>query len=225
MKQNLPDSLKADKRFEALVKQEMMEHQHIISSHHKEMQALRDDLKYARERFDALYDRSQKEHKEHADALNEILEVMRSQLKQSQVDCAECRQTISDLNKEIQDIRNNYTTQVQTESLRKYADIQFNLYNASYVDKFQKHQQEMKKTIGSLIDDILKINEQDARYEVQVEAKIEDKFSLCKMDKEGVLKELRACKKDVFISEKKIEHLYMQIDKLNKKGEVCHKQV
>lgn len=222
MKHNLPESLKTDLRFQALVKQEMMEHQHIISSHHKEMQTLRDEVKLARERFDSLYEHSQRENKDKTDSLNEWLERMRSQLKVSQVECQECKQTIADLHKEMQQMQSNYTRNIQTEALRKYVDIQFNLYNATYQDRFQNFQQEITKRIGAIIDDILKINEEDARYEVRVDAKIDNKFSLCQMDKEGILKEIRACNKSVFISEKKIEHLYMQIDKL-KKGDSCHK--
>lgn len=38
-------ALANDKRMEVLLRKEMMEHQAIISSHHKEMEALRESLK------------------------------------------------------------------------------------------------------------------------------------------------------------------------------------
>jgi len=53
---------------------------------------------------------------------------------------------------------------------------------------------------------------------------IANNFHVTKIDREGVLKEVRVWEKTIFIIEKKIENIYTLIERINKRGELlCHK--
>jgi hypothetical protein len=220
----LNNEVKADLRFQALAKQEMMEHQHIISGHHKEMQDLRDQVNHALERLNFIYDHSQRENEEKINALNASLEKAHARLKSAEEALEERKQTITALNQEIQHVKAEYTSQVQTESLKKYVNAQFNLYSTHHIDKFQNHQQDMKLLVNHLKEDLEITKKAVIRNLSEIDAKIESNFALCQMDKEGVLKEVRIYKKSMFIIEKKLEHIYALIEKFTG-GLACHKQV
>jgi archaellum component FlaC len=53
--------------------------------------------------------------------------------------------------------------------------------------------------------------------------KVDSNFSVSRIDKDGVSKEIRSYQKSIFIIEKKIENIYTLIERINKRGEACHK--
>jgi hypothetical protein len=57
----------------------------------------------------------------------------------------------------------------------------------------------------------------------QMTDKAESNLYVYRLDKEGVLKQIRIYEKSMFIIEKKIENIYTLIERLNKRGELCHK--
>jgi hypothetical protein len=65
----------------------------------------------------------------------------------------------------------------------------------------------------------------DKPSELQVIKKeLEKKIAGVSVDSEGVLKEIRICKKDSLIIDKKIENIYTLIERVNNRISECHKQ-
>ncbi len=223
MKHNLPESLKTDLRFQALVREEMIAHQHIISCHHKEMQELRDDLKMALERFNSLFDRSKEEHKQHFESLNSTQSDLKAHKSAHTLFIDECKNMLSCLQQEIYDVRSTYTRKDTFQKFIKDVEERINACHAHHLETFQKYQQEMKSIVASLKEELVKVREEAHGNVNATNEKVQSTFSLCQMDKEGVLNEVRLYKKSMFIIEKKIEHLYLLIEKINKRGDVCHK--
>lgn len=205
------------------MKQEMIEHQHIISSHHKEMQELRDAVKYSVEKLASLYEHTQKEIREKTDALNEKLERVHAKLQEAEKELEERKKINIYLLQEMQDMRTTYVRQFSMQSFIQQTDHRINECNAHHMITFQQYQQETKSLISSIMEEVATINEQGTKRNAEVDAKIESKFSVCQLDKEGVFREVRLYKKSMFIIEKKIEHLYLLIEKI--RGEACHKPV
>ena len=81
----------------------------------------------------------------------------------------------------------------------------------------------MKSLLNLLKDDVINNKfETETKFASLIE-QIEENFHVTKLDKEGVLKEVRIYEKTIFIIEKKIENIYTLIERINKRGEACHK--
>lgn len=221
--QSNPQALRADKRFEALVKQEMIEHQHIISSHHKEMQALRDSLRMAMQKFDSLFEHQEKELIDFKEwAANEIaLAKSRSFINETII--AEQKKTIADLHAQLLSFQEDYSTKKDVENLKKEFGVEFRENTIRHINYFQDFGREFKGLIFSMQNDLSKFKDEIEMKVAQLTAKSEANFNLSRLDKEGVLRQIQISEKAVFIIEKKIENIYTLIERINKRGEICHK--
>jgi hypothetical protein len=215
--------LGAEKRFDALVKKEMLEHQHLISSHHKEMQELRYSIKNAMERFNSLFERCDVDLKDLALGINGQLIFLREQVKANSAKIDEQRQAIEALNKEINEIKENNVTKKQIERFKGEFDLAIKANTMSHINSFQELQRELKIWIQSLQNDLFNLRCETALMNGELDKKIENNFYVSRIDKDGVSKEIRIFEKAIFIVEKKIENIYTLIERLNKRGEACPK--
>jgi len=217
-------SLMADKRVEALLKKEMVEHQAIISSHHKEMQTLRDSLTVAMQRFDSLFNRSEQELKDLSKDAATHIDLIKKKLISNELTISEQRQTIISLSQQLQDFDLTHVKKSDLESLKKESREQIKQSTESHLNSFQDLQREIRFLFQSLKDDFEKLKVDLEKKFFGINEISETKFSQLKMDKEGLSEKFRIYDKTIFIIEKKIENIYTLIERINKRGEVCHKQ-
>jgi hypothetical protein len=216
--------MKGDKRFDALVKQEMMEHQAIISSHHKEMQALRDALKMSMERFDSLFEHSHAQIKQQATDFGFAIAALQEKDKVHQALIADQKQTILSLYEDIHRFYHTHANKEDVDKVRRDLSSMMQQANIADFNTFQCWQHSVNSVIKSFKGelDALKTTLQE-RMDEQ-DKKVDSNFSVSRIDKDGVSKEIRIYQKSIFIIEKKIENIYTLIERINKKGEACHKQ-
>jgi len=214
----------AEKRLQALMQKEMIEHQHIISSHHKEMQSLRDSLKIAMERFDSLFNHCESVIQDHTASHNEEISKLQEKIKNHEVMISEQKKTILSLYQEINDFHQSHASKKDIENHRKEMANRSNETMIHHLNSIQSLQQDMKSLFQTLSEELKQLKLDFFRDYDSLKASIDDRFSLSKMDKDGVLKEIRVYYKTIFIIEKKIEHLYILIERINQRGEVCPKQ-
>lgn len=215
--------LRNDKRVEVLLKQEMTEHKEVISSHHKEMQELRDALKISRERFDSLYGHSDKEMKDMALYFNQQLMDLHKKALANEKRIDDQRQTILSLFQQLHDFHQTYSDKIEMGKLKKDMDSLVNQSTVTQISAFQNLQQELKGLYLSLKEDVSKMKSEMENKFGELTERMENKLNVSKLEKEAVLKEIKVYDKSQFIIEKKIENIYTLIERINKKGEVCHK--
>lgn len=221
--QSNPQALRADKRFEAVVKQEMIEHQHIISSHHKEMQALRDSLSMAMQKFDSLFEHQEKELIDFKEWAGNEIALAKSRSFINETIIAEQKKTITDLHAQLLSFQEDYSTKKDVENLKKEFGVEFRENTIRHINYFQDFGREFKTLIFSTQNDLSKFKDEIEMKIAQLTATSEANFNLSRLDKDGVLRQIQISEKAVFIIEKKIENIYTLIERINKRGEICHK--
>ena len=217
--------LSNDKRVEAQLRKNMAEHQHMLSSHNTEMQTLRDSIKYALEKFDSLFQKSETDLKEKTDSINDFISKLQEKVRAHEMIYSDQKKTLQSLFQEFQNFLDISFTKKQAEKLQDNINLQIKACDISHINSFQTYQMEMKSLVNSLKNDLIKLKSETDQRLTQLNEKIESKFYISLMDKEAVLKEVRIYQKSIFIIEKKLENIYTLIDRINKKGEVCHKPV
>jgi hypothetical protein len=222
---NLYAELKTDycKRFEALVKQQMAEHQAIITRHHGEMQSLRDATKEALDKFDSLFKHLDQTLRYESTILHDRIEKLQEQIKEQSMGLTGYQELIHSLIQQMHDFSEIYARKSDAENQRKAINIQIKECENNHLHSFQQYQQEVKFVMHHLKEDLRKFKlESNTRFE-DLHQQIDIKFSLSKMDKDSVLKQIRVYDKTILVIEKKLENIYTLINRMNK-GEKCHKQ-
>ena len=216
-------TLQSDKRIEALVKEQQREHQHVISGHHKEMQDLRDSLNLATEKFKSLSEKSQEELRDlmtytvrQVSQLNEIIWANEKQI-------SEQKKTIEDLNKELLVFHSLYTSRNDMDRFKKEVKDQITEVVTCNINGYQECQSHLKGLFNSLKEDLTKSKEEIQKKFFELIDQMGKNFNITKIDRDGVLKEIRVWDKTIFIIEKKIENIYTLIERMNKRGETCPK--
>ena len=217
-------NLTHDKRIEALLKKEMAEHQHIISSHHKEMQTLRDSMNLAMERFTSLYEHSENQLKVMNAKMEKELQILKEKELIHESLIGDQRQTILSLFQQLHDCHIVYCRKSDIESFKNDMESKINESTKNYLSSFQMYEQDLKSMVISLKDAFLKLKSLLEDKIGALNERMENKFCLMRLDKEGVLKEIRIYEKSMFIIEKKIENIYTLIDRLTKRTGTCRKQ-
>lgn len=223
LNRNAVPALKNDRRVEALLRQEMAEHQSVISSHHKEMQVLRDSLKLAMDRFDSLYEKSSSDLKLLEICSHQHIEILNQKVTANEKLIADQKQTILSLYQQLHDFPINYTSKAEVEKIKKDMDSIVKDSSTMHISSFQKFQQELKVLYVSLKEDLINLRGMTEQKLCALNERLESKFSVSKLEKDAVLKEIRIYDKSQFIIEKKIENIYTLIERINQRGEVCHK--
>ncbi len=217
-------AIRPDARFDALVKQERAEHQAIIASHHKEMQDLRDALRFAMERFASLSDKNVQDLKEFKTYVVCTLGVLIQRVGNNEGLTAEQWKTIQDLHEQLHTFQVIFSSKIEVEKIRRAVEGQIKDSTMGNLSSFQDFQREMKVLVSSLKEDLMKLRLDMESKSAQMVDKGQSDFSLARIDKDGVLNELRVYKMDMFVIEKKIENIYTLIERINKRDASCHKQ-
>jgi hypothetical protein len=216
-------SLQAEKRFDALVKKQEGEHQHIISCHHKEMQELRELLLLAGQKFDALYGKNEHELKDFKTYTVCSLGVLKEKLQAHESIVSDQKKAIEDMQQLIMSFHLVYTKSADMDKFRKEVDERVKGATMSHLNSFQDLQKQLKELLKLAKDDFEKYKSATEKKFSELIDTIEKRFNVTKIDREGVLKEIRIYGKTIFIIEKKIENIYTLIERINKRGELCHK--
>ena len=210
-------SLQHDKRVEALLKKEMVEHQAIISSHNKEMQALRDSLSLGKERFDSLFEHMNSQLNEKTDRLNQEISELRERIKLSEKTITDQKDTISCLHDELQSVYETHASKDHVKTLSKNLDESVLVSTQCSISSYQQYQTEVKVFLQKQTDELSDFVCQMSKKISDLDEKIDTKFSISSIDKEGISKEMKILDKKVFVIEKKLENIYTLIDRINKK--------
>lgn len=217
-------NLRSDKRIDALLKQEMIEHKHVISCHEKEMQSLRDSLSLAIQKFESLSQQGLQEIRDFKRESGEYISSIKDRVTDYETIIAEQKKIIEDVNRQLLDFHVNYAKKTDLQNLKKSIEERVQDVSKNNIMSFQQCQQEFKFLFDSLKDYSLQL-----RYHVdlnlsQLTDKVESNFSVSRIDKDGVLNQIRIYEKTIFIIEKKIENIYTLIERINKRGDaLCHK--
>lgn len=219
-----PHLLGAEKRFDALVKKEMMEHQHLISSHNKEMQDLRELVKLSVQRFDSLTEHYQTEIKDLSLYLNQQILFLRGKIVSNEAMISEQKQTIESLHHQLNEFHETYASKIGVEKFKNDLDISIKANTINHINSFQELQRELNTSINRVEENLVKSMCDTELTISDLDKKIESNFYISRIDKDAVLKEVRIYEKTIFIIEKKIENIYTLLERLNKRFDVCHKQ-
>jgi len=215
--------IRADRRFDALVKKETEEHQHLLSSHNKEMQALRDQLSLAMERFESLFQKSEQDLKVFKDYATDIIGVLKAKIQVQETTIVEQKKSIDGLCGQLIDFHDFHYTKDQVKNIENGIVTKIDAATVSHLVSLQNFQRELKAFCSGVSDDVTMLKrEVDKRFSETAE-KSESNFQLSRLDKEGIERELIRYKKSVFYIEKKIENIYTLIERINKRGELCLK--
>lgn len=213
----------ADKRLEAQMKRERIEQQHILSGHQKEMQVLRDSLSLAMEKFKSISERTEKDLEDFKIQATYHINLLKDRITTDESIIIEQRKTIEGLHQQILSIYIMHATKSDVEKLKQNFSLEIKANTMSHLNAFQEFQRELKILIQSLKNDLVKLNLDMEQKLARLAERGESNFSVARIEKDGTLKEIRDYQKDVFVIEKKIENIYTLIERINKRGESCHK--
>lgn len=187
------------------------------------MQTLRDTLLSASQRFESLWNRCEQDLKDFKTYVACSLEVLKEKITANECAIVDQKKTSEDLHKQLQNFHVIYSSKDDVQELKKGVSSQVNDATTSHLTCLQELQREIKTLINFLKDDFLKFKTETENKFVDLIENIEKKLYVSKMDRDGVLKEVRIYEKTIFIIEKKIENIYTLIERINKRGELCHK--
>lgn len=182
------------------------------------MQTLRDSLLLASQKFDALYESQSNELKDFKTYSVCTFGMHKEKMKAQEEAIAEHKQTIQDFHEQLRVIETFYATKSDMHKLKKYMEEKADEATTANLLSWQQLQREMKDLLKQLRDDFEKYKDQTNR-KFDVHSETEDRnFNVNRIDREGVLKEVRVWEKTIFIIEKKIENIYTLIERINKRG-------
>jgi hypothetical protein len=215
--------LRADKRLDALVKRQEMEHSHLISGHNQEMQNLRDALTLAMQKFEALFQSNEEKLKDFKTYTISHIGILKEKSAAQESLITEQKKTITDLHDKLLDLHTLYSSKVDMDKFKKALDTQVKEAAMQNLNALQQMQIELKVLLAYLKDEFTKYKyDAEKKFSDLIDC-IEGNFNVTKIDREGVLKEIRTYDKTIFIIEKKLENIYTLIERINKRGESCHK--
>lgn len=219
---NLP-GISQEKRFEALLKKERLEHDHLLSSHQKEMQELRYALNLAMQKFESISQACEKEIKEFKEFTISHLCLIKERLIANDLIISEQKKTIDSLHRQIQEFNDIYVSKVYLDKIKNELNSSIQSNTTNNINSFQDLQRALNLSMQNMQNDLIKLTIDTALMGSELEKKIDSNFSISRIDKEGVLKQIRIYEKTVFIIEKKIENIYTLIERINKRDELCHR--
>ena len=214
---------RADKRLDLLMKKQEGEHQHLISSHQKEMQALRDDLRLAMQKFEAICQRNDEEIKTFQTFFLAEIGFLKVKIETNEFIIASQGKAIEELHRLLQESQVNLSSKEDVEKHKKSIEENISQVTNNHLLAFQDCQRQCKDLFISLKDEFSKMRNDMQKALDDIQVKGEQNYALAKLDKEGIEREILRYKKAAFYIEKKIENIYTLIERLNKRGAACPK--
>jgi len=223
---NIQSLLKIEfvKRFEAMMRQELALHSKALFSYQEEMQSLKDSVKQAKGAIESLFRHTEVEMKDTNLAIQNQISTFEIKTKSLEINALDQRNTILSLYQSFNDFMEISSKKNDFENYKAEINSKVTELNNTQTRSFEDYQQHMKSLFNQVI-------EEQKNLRVDVESKINnlkqvinEKYDHFRMDKDGIQKEIKVYEKTIFIIEKKIENIYTLIERINKRGEVCHKQ-
>lgn len=207
-----------DKRVDAFLRQEMAEHQKVISSHHQEMQTLRNSLSLAMDRFSSISFRCESELQDLKQYASNHILLIKDRLMDSEKIISDQKKTIQSLHDQIQDFQAIHVTKNDVDIFQKQSDCRIKESTTSHLKAFQDFQSEMKSLFQLLKDDLDCIRKQMNENLSILDSKFEIKASSSRVDRDRILKEIHEYEHTIFVIQKKIENIYTLIERIHKRG-------
>ena len=217
-------TLGADKRFEVLAKKQEAEHQHALSGHSKEMKDLRDKLTLAMEKFESVSENTQSSLVDFKTQVTYALNLLKERMIVQENAITEQKKSIESFQDQLLNFQVLYSSLRDVDNLKKEMESQIRETTKNHLCSLQDLQREFKAILADLKADLKGFKDDVYMRLSEHSERIEKKFNENKLDREGVIREIRIREKDLFVIEKKIENIYTLIERLNKRGESCHKQ-
>jgi transposase len=224
--QNIQSLLKVEfvKRFEAMMRQELALHAQALSSYQKEMQSLKDSVQQAKSEIGVLFRHTEVEIKDSTSSIQNRIDNLELRIKALEIGALDQRSSILSIYQSFNEFIASCVTKDNFENYKIEVDATIKDLNDNQTRGFQDYQQHMKYLLSQLIEEQKQIKSSVHERIDNLEKIINQKYDHFKMDKDGISKEIRVYEKTIFIIEKKIENIYTLIERINKRGEVCHKQ-
>lgn len=214
---------RADKKLVALVNQQKREHEHLLAGHGKEMQALRDQLSLALEKFKSVADHHDAELKAFKEQVASEINMLKEKTAASNLVIDVQQKTIGDLHKQILNFKDEHASKNDSDAIKKELSDQVTKATMSHLIAFQNCEREFKELFKSLSDVFANLQNYMQREVVQMNKKCDANFSILQIDQKSILERMSKYENDVFIIEKKLENIYTLIERLNKRGALCPK--
>ena len=218
-----PQILRADKRFDVLVKKQEAEHQHALSGHNKDMQGLRDKLSLSMEKAESVSQKTALDLADFKTQATYAINVLKERTQAQECVIAEQKKSIESFQDQLINFQALYCSRRDVENIKKEMEARVREATNSHLCSLQELQRRFKLDLSILKDDLDKFKEDADRRLSEQSNRIEMRFKENKLDREGVLREIRIREKELFIIEKKIENIYTLIERINKRGESCRK--
>jgi hypothetical protein len=210
--------IRADARFNALVKKQQLEHEALIDGHNKEMQALRDNLSLAMEKFASLSEKNVQDLKEFKTYAVCTFGVLNQRVIAAEVLASDQWKTIQDLHEQLQSCHVIFSSKADVEKTKRAMEERIKDCAETNIDSFQDFQRDYKGLVQGLKNELICLRSDLEERVARFTDDFENKLYIARIDKEGLLKELRVYKADMFVIEKKIENIYTLIERINKRG-------
>ena len=214
------------KQFELVVQQEIIEHNKAISSSNLAVNKLNEKLNEIKDEFhknilNLRNDQSRvfRDLEKNSDAFIRLKDAFQS-LRNDQFILNERNyKEIEVIDQSVETVHKNFKNLVKQFELLQ--DLT-NTYMDKVIELKKIHEDgvynvryKLSKDINNLRKDIVSLPSEKTMIKLKEE--LLEILSMNKIDNEGLLKEIKVLKKTAFINEKKIEDLYMRIEKINKK--------
>lgn len=216
-------NLGADKRLDVLVKKQEAEHKHALLGHSKEMGELRDRLNLSMEKFESVSQRTASSLVDFKEELMYAVNLLRERLLAQEKIIAEQKKTIESFQDQLLNFQVLYSSLRDVDNVKKEMEVQIRETTKAHFCSLQNIHREFKALITSFKEEFFKFRDDAHMRLCEQSDRIEARFNINKLDREGILREIKIREKELFVIEKKIENIYTLIERINKRGELCHK--
>ena len=215
--------LGAEKRLEVLAKKHQAEHEHALSGHSKEMGSLRDQLSLSMERFESVSQRTESSLADFKDQATYAVNLLKERMLAHEGIIAEQKKSIESFQDQLLNFHVLYSSMRDVDNVKKEMEVQIREATKAHLCSLQDLQKEFKALINAFKEEFFRFRDDANKRLAEQSDRIEQRYNMNKIDRDGVLYEIRVREKELFIIEKKIENIYTLIERINKRGELCHK--
>jgi hypothetical protein len=175
------------------------------------------------ERFESLSKHNEKEINDLKNKFIQDFNILKERILYNENIILGQRTTIENLHEQLLNFQISYFSSKDAEKLKKETESRLKEAISSYLRSFQEIEIEFRNLFNYFKCDFDKYKESTENKLQDIINSIERNFNITKIDREGVLKEIRVWEKTILIIEKKIENIYTLIERINKRGESCRK--
>lgn len=213
------------RRFEEFMKVELAQQKELVSSYRKEMQDLRELVYGIKDKCESLANQNKAELQTRCSYIENRINELDQATRINRISLIDLNTSVKNIFGTLNEYDFIYAKKIDMQSFIKEISDKINqaIERHSTSAEVSKHQ--LNETTSLLLEKIRSLKEDIKSHSSSLGFDLNEKLSIYQMDKDGVLAEVRRYRKDVFIMQKKVENLYTQIDRINKRSQECPKQV